>query len=124
MYTQFETYRGVIYPWMIDHVGHMNVQFYTARFDEATWQFLAQLGLTPTFLKRNHRSAVAVDQRTQYKRELVAGSLVHITTELERPRPERRPAIMMMVSSCSTTPASRSVFSPIISISFVAQGIS
>jgi len=82
MYAQFETYRGVVYPWMIDHVGHMNVQFYTARFDEASWQFLAQLGLTPAFLKRNHRSAVAVEQRIQYKRELLAGSLVHIATEL------------------------------------------
>src|SRR6185295_10191579 len=76
MHTSIETYRGVVYPWVIDHVGHMNVQFYTARFDEATWQFLARLGLTPTFLKRNHRSAAAVDQHTQYKRELVAGSLV------------------------------------------------
>ena len=75
MYKQVETHRGVVYPWMIDHVGHMNVQFYTARFDEATWQFLAQLGLTPSFLNRNHRSAVAVEQRTHYKRELVAGSL-------------------------------------------------
>ena len=82
MYRQIETHRGVVYPWMIDHVGHMNVQFYTARFDEATWQFLAQLGLTPSFLERSHRSAVAVDQRTQYKRELVAGSLIHIATEL------------------------------------------
>ena len=82
MYRQIETHRGVVYPWMIDHVGHMNVQFYTARFDEATWQFLAQLGLTPSFLERNHRSAVAVEQRTQYKRELVAGSLIHIATEL------------------------------------------
>ena len=82
MYKQVETHRGVVYPWMIDHVGHMNVQFYTARFDEATWQFLAQLGLTPSFLNRNHRSAVAVEQRTHYKRELVAGSLIHITTEL------------------------------------------
>src|SRR5215207_8514427 len=82
MYTPIETYRGFVYPSSIDHVGHMNVQFYTARFDEATWQFLAQLGLTPTFLKRNRRGAVAVDQCTQYKREVLAGSLLHITTEL------------------------------------------
>jgi len=82
MYKPVETHRGVVYPWMIDHVGHMNVQFYTARFDEATWQFLAQLGLTPSFLTRNRRSAVAVEQHTRYKRELVAGSLIHITTEL------------------------------------------
>ena len=82
MYAPIETYRGVVYPWVIDHVGHMNVQFYTARFDEASWHFLARLGLTPSFLERNHRGAAAVEQRTQYKRELVAGSLVHITSEL------------------------------------------
>jgi acyl-CoA thioester hydrolase len=82
MYTPIETYRGFVYPSSIDHVGHMNVQFYTARFDEATWQFLAQLGLTPSFLKRNQRGAVAVDQHTQYKREVLAGSLLHVTTQL------------------------------------------
>ena len=71
-----------MYPSSIDHVGHMNVQFYTARFDEATWQFMAQLGLTPSFLKRNQRAGVAVDQHTQYKREVLVGSLLHVTTEL------------------------------------------
>src|SRR5687768_5058782 len=82
MYTPIETYRGFVYPSVIDHVGHMNVQSYTARFDEATWQFLAQLGLTPSFLKRNHRGAVAVDQHTRYRREVLVGSLLHITTQL------------------------------------------
>lgn len=77
-----ETYRGFIYPWQMDHVGHMNVQFYTARFDEATWHFFARLGLTPGFLKDNHRGMVALDQRTQYKKEVLAGSLLHIQTEL------------------------------------------
>jgi acyl-CoA thioester hydrolase len=71
-----------VYPWSIDHVGHMNVQFYAARFDEASWQFLSQIGLSPAFLKRSGRAAVAVDQRTQYKREVFAGSLLHITSEL------------------------------------------
>jgi acyl-CoA thioester hydrolase len=69
-------------PWVIDHVGHMNVQFYTARFDEAAWQFLGRLGLTPSFLKRNRRAAVAADQRTEYKKEVLAGTLLHIATEL------------------------------------------
>ena len=82
MYTPIETYRGFVYPSVMDHVGHMNVQSYTARFDEATWQFLAQLGLTPSFLKRNQHGAVAVDQHTQYRREVLSGSLLHITTEL------------------------------------------
>jgi len=82
VYRPIETYRGVVYPWSIDHVGHMNVASYTARFDEATWQFLGALGLTPEFMKANNRSAVAADQRTQYKREVLAGSLLHITSEL------------------------------------------
>ncbi|HJV80637.1 thioesterase family protein [Noviherbaspirillum sp.] len=79
---QIETYRGFVYPWSMDHVGHMNVQFYTARFDEATWHFFAQIGLTPGFLKENRRGMVALDQRTQYKLEVHAGSLLHVTSEL------------------------------------------
>jgi acyl-CoA thioester hydrolase len=82
MYRPIETYRGFVYPWAMDHVGHMNVQFYTARFDEATWQFFARLGLSPNAMKKNSRALVAADQRTQYKQEVVDGSVLHITTEL------------------------------------------
>jgi acyl-CoA thioester hydrolase len=82
MYRPIETFRGAVYPWSIDHMGHMNVQFYTARFDEASWQFLARLGLSPSYLRANWHGTVAVDARTQYLRELVAGSLLHVTTQL------------------------------------------
>src|SRR3954471_15665385 len=82
MYHPIETYRGVVYPWSIDHVGHMNVQSYAARFDEASWQFLGKLGLTPSFMKKNERAAVAAEQRVHYLRELTAGSLLHITSTL------------------------------------------
>jgi len=83
-YKTLETYRGVAYPWSIDHMGHMNVASYTARFDEATWHFLAHLGLTPSFLKDNNRGAVAADQKTQYEREVNAGGLLHITSQLRK----------------------------------------
>jgi hypothetical protein len=26
--TEIETYRGVVYPWQLDHMDHMNVQFF------------------------------------------------------------------------------------------------
>ena len=29
------TYRGTVYPWHCDHVGHMNVMWYVGKFDEA-----------------------------------------------------------------------------------------
>jgi acyl-CoA thioester hydrolase len=30
------TYRGTVYPWQCDHIGHMNVMWYVGKFDEAT----------------------------------------------------------------------------------------
>lgn len=71
-----ETYRGAVYPWHCDHVGHMNVMFYVGKFDEATWNFFAALGITPSFLRENRRGMAAVDQRIAYQRELHAGDIV------------------------------------------------
>jgi acyl-CoA thioester hydrolase len=79
---RFETYRGFVYPWCIDHVGHMNVQSYVGRFDEASWHLLARLGLAPSFLAAQNRSLVALDQRLRYRREVLAGSLLHVESEL------------------------------------------
>ena len=81
-HTPIETYRGFVYPWSIDHVGHLNVQSYVGRFDEASWHFLARLGLGPTFLAQQGRAVVAADQRIRYRREVLAGTLLHVTTEL------------------------------------------
>ena len=82
MGTAMETCRGVVYPWQMDHMDHMNVQFYTARFDEATWHFFALIGITPGYLKQNRRGMAAVEQRTLYKRELHPGALIRVTSEL------------------------------------------
>ena len=68
MGTQFDTYRGFVYPWCMDHMGHMNVQSYVARFDEASWHFLACLGFTPTWLGAHNRGLVALEPRIHYQR--------------------------------------------------------
>jgi len=76
------SYRDTVYPWQCDHMGHMNVMWYTGKFDEASWQFFGWLGLTPTWLKETGRGMAAVEQRTEYRRELHPGELVSIHTEL------------------------------------------
>jgi acyl-CoA thioester hydrolase len=76
------TYRGVVYPWHCDHMGHMNVMWYVGKFDEGTWHFLARLGLTPAFLREAGRGMAAVEQTIQYKRELLAGDLVTVHSSL------------------------------------------
>jgi len=76
------TYRGTVYPSQCDHMGHMNVQWYVAKFDEATWQLLAQLGLTASRFRRDGVGMAAVEQRLNYKRELHAGDTVTIRSSL------------------------------------------
>jgi acyl-CoA thioester hydrolase len=82
-----ETCRGVVYPWQMDHMDHMNVQFYTARFDEATWHLFAALGMSTAYFTGNRRGMAALEQRTLYKQELHAGALIRVTSELLEMKP-------------------------------------
>ena len=72
------TYRGTIYPWHCDHMGHMNVMWYASKFDEASWSLLAEIGLTRTYLQHNKQGVAALQQNITYKRELRAGDIVSI----------------------------------------------
>ena len=72
------TYQGAVYPWHCDHMGHMNVMWYVGKFDEATWQLFARLGITPKFMSDQQRAMVAVEQHIEYKRELMAGDIVTV----------------------------------------------
>ena len=76
MSPMLETYRGAVYPWHCDHMGHMNVMWYVGKFDEATWNLFALAGVTAAFLKENKRGMAAVQQNITYKRELHAGDTV------------------------------------------------
>jgi acyl-CoA thioester hydrolase len=76
------TYRGAVYPSQCDHMGHMNVAFYVAKFDEATWQLFASIGLTRTRLRSDGRGMAGVEQHIEYKRELFAGDVVTVTSTL------------------------------------------
>ena len=80
------TYRGTVYPWHCDHMGHMNVMWYVGKFDEATWQLFTSIGLSPRRLRNEGIGLVAVEQRLEYKRELIAGDLLTIRSSLEEVR--------------------------------------
>ena len=77
-----ETYRGAVYPWHCDHMGHMNVMWYVDKFDEATWNLFSALGLTPAYLRDNQRAMAAVQQNITYKRELLSGDVVAVRSGL------------------------------------------
>src|SRR5919201_231562 len=72
------TYLGTVYPWHCDHMGHMNVMWYVAKFDEATWSLFAEAGMHASYLRKYSRALAAVQQNITYKRELVAGDVIAV----------------------------------------------
>jgi len=74
------TYRGCVYPWQCDQIGHMNIMWYSGKFDEANWNLLARVGLTPSYFRNEHRGMAAVQQNITYKREFLAGDIVEINS--------------------------------------------
>jgi acyl-CoA thioester hydrolase len=76
------TYRGSVSQWQCDHMGHMNVMWYVAKFDEATWQLFAVLGLTGARLRAERIGMAGVEAHIEYKRELFPGDVVTVTSTL------------------------------------------
>jgi acyl-CoA thioester hydrolase len=74
------TYRGAVYPSQCDHMGHMNVATYVAKFDEATWQLFAAIGLTRTRMRDEKLGMAGVEQHIEYRRELFAGDVVTVSS--------------------------------------------
>ena len=61
-------------------MGHMNVAWYVAKFDEATWQLFAAIGLGPARLRAEKIGMAGVEQHLEYKRELFAGDVVTVSS--------------------------------------------
>ena len=80
------THLGTIYPWHCDHMGHMNVMWYVGKFDEATWQLFASVGLPASRLRQEGIGLVAVEQRIEYRRELLAGDTISIRSTFQEVR--------------------------------------
>jgi acyl-CoA thioester hydrolase len=77
-----ETYRGTVFPWHCDHMGHMNVMWYVGKFDEATWNLFARIGVTTGWLREQGRGMAAVQQNISYRRELLAGDVVMVRSAI------------------------------------------
>lgn len=80
--SEMVTYRGTVYPWQCDHVGHMNIMWYVGKFDEANWNLFAAIGVTPSFLRRGDRGMAGVQQNISYRKELMAGDIVEVRSRI------------------------------------------
>lgn len=76
------TYRGTVFPWHCDHMGHMNVMWYVGKFDEATWHLMAAIGVTPSYIRETQSGMAGVQQNITYRREVFAGAIVEIRSHV------------------------------------------
>ncbi len=76
------TYRGTVYPMHCDHMGHMNVASYVAKFDEAAWSLFCALGLTPSYLRGERFGMAGVQQNITYRQELFPGDVLEVRSRV------------------------------------------
>lgn len=72
------TYRGVVYPWQCDSMGHLTTRYYMAMFDDASLHFLHEIGFRTAMLNETRIGWADVRHTIEYHRELRAGDLVRI----------------------------------------------
>jgi acyl-CoA thioester hydrolase len=58
----------------------MNSMWYVEKFDKASWQLLARLGLSRLRFHEQGVGMVAAEQHIEYKRELLAGDIVSVSS--------------------------------------------
>ncbi len=75
------TYRGVVYPWQCDAMGHFNTRYYMAMFDDAAWHFLHEAGFDASTKHETKIGWADVHHEIEYLRELREGELVLIESK-------------------------------------------
>jgi acyl-CoA thioester hydrolase len=74
----YEVYRGVVFPWMCDHIGHMNVRWYAHHFDDGGFHLWSMVGLSQREMRERGTQVVVAQTTIKYIRELKAGDLILI----------------------------------------------
>ncbi|MGV8935557.1 MAG: acyl-CoA thioesterase [Allorhizobium sp.] len=76
------TYQGVVYPAQCDAMGHLNVQYYIAAFDQSLWHLMAACGYSPAWITERHQGWADRRYEIDFRRELPVGSLFTIESEV------------------------------------------
>lgn len=75
-------HRETIPETYLDAMGHMNVRWYMALYDQATWDFFETIGMTPDYFETQNAGAFALRQFIQYFSEIRAGQTAGVRTRV------------------------------------------
>ena len=80
----FDTFRGLVYPAQCDAMGHMNVQYYIAAFDQAMWHLVHEFGYRKPASPNTGHGWADVRHVVDYRRELPAGALYRVASGVDK----------------------------------------
>ena len=80
----FETYRGVVHPWMCDQFGHLNVRFYAHIFDDAGFALWPMIGVGRLAFEKADVHTVVARTETDFRMELPPGRMFLVRSRIER----------------------------------------
>lgn len=66
----------------LDIMGHMNIRWYMALFDEAAWGFFASFGMDEAYCRSQQAGGFALKQHIHYLAEVHAGETVAVRTRI------------------------------------------
>lgn len=93
-----ETWRGVVYPWQCDHMGHLNAMYYTSIFDQSLTHLMAACGYRFSPVGAAHQAYVNVRQLVDYVGEQRAGARMLVRAGVLR---RRRSSIVTLHRLCN-----------------------
>ena len=82
MSAPFVSPEGVVLPEWIDHNGHLNLAYYLVLFDHGTDALFNHLGLGEAYRAASGHGTFAVESHILYRRELLVGERVRISTTI------------------------------------------
>ena len=77
-----ELHREAVRPEYIDWNGHMNVAYYVLVFDHATDVFFDYIGIDEAYRKERQFTTFILEAQVTYRREVLEGDPLRITTQL------------------------------------------
>lgn len=79
-----ETHRGVVFPWLCDQFGHLNIRFYAHFFDDASFHLWSILGMSLKTMQDRGYHTVVARTVTDVKAELNEGELIVVESAFVR----------------------------------------
>lgn len=74
--------RVTIGPEHLDAMGHMNIRWYMALYDQAAWEFFAAFGMDEAYFREHHGGGFALEHHLRYLAEVLPGDEVAVHVRL------------------------------------------